>query len=293
MNRSLLTLVAAVAVAAASCAALNTTTGGSAATPPTTTTTPAADTNDPNDLATTSVAATEPDDVTTTTVFERLVPISAELPPWTVITITTEDGIDLHGKYWPGDDDAVILTHEYDAAAEASAGQRPPQSSDNLLTWAGVVAEAGHTVLAVDWRGHGQSGGTYNVKESQIDLAAAYGFLVAEGHDQITALAFAGSGPVVTDLAASGLDFSALGLMWSPQQETGFDATTAITDVDEPVWIVTSDFPTLVRTAVFLERKTVNLYEKLIFPPVPTGLQFVDVYGEEFAGRLLTFIEST
>ncbi len=243
--------------------------------------------------APTTTRGAETNEETTTTTSARTAEIPAEPPPWETIALTTADGVELHGKYWAGGPTAVIFSHEYDAAQAGSTGQRPPQSSDTLLTWIAVIAAEGHTVLSIDWRGHGQSGGEYNVKESQIDLKTAYAFLESQGYGRIIMLALGGSGPVATDLAAKdpAVSFDGLGLLWSPPQETGFDATRALSEIEASVWIVGIDTPRQARWPKLLERNVENLYETFIFPRVPTGLQFIDVYGEEFAGRLLDFVE--
>jgi hypothetical protein len=50
--------------------------------------------------------------------------------------------------------------------------------------------------------------------------------------------------------------------------------------------------PVIERWSGMISAAAPNLYEEYVFPPVPTGLQFVDVYGAEFAARLIGFIES-
>lgn len=295
MRRLVIAFLAGAALFGSSCSALEVSTGA-------TTTAPAADSGAvteetaaaPEGEETTTTTEAPDADTTTTTMFNRLVPIPDEPPPFEEVTITTEDGVDIYAKYWAGGPTAVIFTHEYDAAQVGSGGQRPQQSSDTVLTWTSVLAANGHTVLSPDWRGHGQSDGEYNVKESQLDVKAAYEYLVGEGHQHIVMLAMAGSGPVVTDLIGSdpAIQAAGLGLLWSPPQETGFDATRSLPDVETPVWIIGYDSPRLARWPKLLEAKVVNHYGTYVFSQIPTGLQFIDVYGEEFAGRLLDFVES-
>ena len=244
--------------------------------------------------ATTTTADTAGDTTTTTTAaFARLVPLATEEPPFEPITIVTEDGVELFARLWRGGEVAVLYTHEYDASAAGSAGQRPPQSSEVVAPWTWTLAREGYTVLALDTRGHGQSGGSYSVKESQIDFAAAAEFLGSEGYETIVAFASGGSAPVMADLSADGaIELAGLAMLFTPLGETGFDAGTALPGVDEPVWLVGIDFGSFGGVTKRLEPKVVNLYERFIFPPVPSGLQFIDVYGEEYAGRQVTFLEA-
>lgn len=280
-------IVAALVVIAASCA-----NSGSDLPPVPSTIVDVGTETTATDAPTTTSGGDEPAETTTTTVFTRLVTPATEEPPFEAVTITTEDGVDLFGRLWRGGDTAVLYTHEYDASAAGSFGQRPPQSSEVLAPWTWTLAREGVTVLALDTRGHGQSGGSYNVKESQLDFAAAYQFLVDEGYEDVVAFAAAGSAPVMADLSGDGvIDLAGLAMLFTPLGETGFDAGTALANVDEPVWLVGIDAGSFGGVTKRLEPKVQNLYDRFIFPRVPSGLQFIDVYGEEYAGRQLDFID--
>ncbi|MGI9528696.1 MAG: hypothetical protein ACR2NG_03220 [Acidimicrobiia bacterium] len=256
-----------------------------------------------DDQATTTTAAAEPgedsdagsgDDTTTTTAFARLTTPATESPPGEqAITLATDDGEELFARFWPGDDIAVLFTHEYNSAGTSSRGQRPPQSSETLSTLTWTMAGNGHTVLAVDFRGHGQSSGDQSVKRSQMDMKAAYEFLVEQGYTTIVGMAQSGSAPVMADLSATDpeFDLAGLGMLFTPLGETGFDAGLALSEVDEPVWLVGIDVGSFGGVTKRLEPHVVSLYDRIVFPRVPSGLQFIDVYGEEYLGRQLDFVE--
>jgi pimeloyl-ACP methyl ester carboxylesterase len=249
----------------------------------------------------TTTAASSPEETTTTAVHRR-VALPEEPPAWEVVTITTEDGVDLHAKYWPGDDVAAVILHGFDGP-QGPYSEVIPHSSDEFLSLSGALAEAGHTVLSLDWRGHGQSTGEPDLDGAQIDMRAAYGFLRGEGYSTVCALAFFNSAPVVADLLAQHpeVTLAGLGLMWVPApQEKGFDATLALPDVDAPIWIVAVDEPKQAHAARVMGDSAAKLGEIVMLPNLSAGwpvqevrgMPALHVDGEEFAGLLLDFVES-
>ena len=168
----------------------------------------------------------------------------------------------------------------------------------------GAFAQAGHTVLSLDWRGHGQSAGERDLEGAALDLRAAYAFLRGERYSNVCAFAFFNSVPVVTDLLAHHPDvaLTGLGLIWAPAaQEKRFDATLALPNVDAPVWIVAVDEPKQAHAARLMGDRAPNLDEVFLLPNTPAGwpvqevrgLPALHVDGEEFAALLLDFVESS
>jgi hypothetical protein len=247
-------------------------------------------------VTTTSVpgAAAEVDETTTVTSGSlRLVAPPVDEPAYEDVDIGTEDGLTLHGRVWEGGDVAVLYTHEY---SHAYADKEPVNSLglETLVpsTWA--LADAGFTVLAIDFRGHGTSEGTYSVLDSPLDMQAAYRFLTDRGFTTIVGMASGNSAPVMANVAANDPSFelAGLGMLFTPLGETGFDAASALEEIDEPVWLVGIDVGSFGGVVKRLQPHVVNLYDGIIFPRVPTGLEFADVYGEEYLGRQLDFIET-
>ena len=212
----------------------------------------------------------------------------AEPPPFEEVTITTKDEepIDLYAKYWAGGSTAVLYTHHFQNSATG------PQNSDTIGPWPWLMATEGYTVLAPDFRGHGQSEGTNNVNASKADIKAAYEFLKAEGYERIISFAVWGSGPVVVNMAAEdeAIDFDGIALLFPSLARNGNDLITDLPNVDEPLWIVHIDVGSTGGIPTRLEPHVANLYEAFLFPRVPSGLQFIDVYGPEYGGRQLAFL---
>ena len=288
--RHTIATIAALALLAAAC-------GGTNAPPTTEALSAGAGASSTTVATTTSVA---PEDTTTTTagptttVFDRFVTFLDEPPPFDEVTITTADGIDLYAKYWEGGSDvAVLFGHDFDNPTPGALGQRAAQSSDSVIPFSGLMADQGWTVLSPDFRGHGQSAGEYNVRDSQIDLKAAYDWLVDAGYSSIIMMGWVGSGTAaaVLDAADAEVNFSAMAMIFSPLQDTGLDAQRNIGDLDIPTYFIGIDTGPSARAAKFLERAALNPLGITVFDGVPGGLQFMDVHGPEMAGRLLQFLD--
>jgi alpha/beta superfamily hydrolase len=230
---------------------------------------------------------------TSTTIFDREIALDVEPPPWETVAIPTEDGITLAGRFWPGNDTVVLLQHNFDIPRLVASGQRQPQSSENVLVWSGLAADTGYTVLSFDFRGHGDSEGKAKVRDSQIDLKAAQDWLRARGYEDVIFVGWvaAATAAVVLDAADESVNYAGIGFVFSPPQETGMDATRAIPEVDTPMWFVGSNAGQTASWARRLEAKAVDSYGIHVFEPTPTGLQFMDVFGAELAGRILNFID--
>lgn len=229
---------------------------------------------------------------TTSTIPGRLVPLLDEPPPFDEVTITTEDGLELYAKYWLGGPVAVLAGHDFHTRSDAANGV-DPQSSDSILWWSGALADAGYTVLSPDYRGHGQSPEDPSVKNAPVDLKAAYDFLVAEGFETIVMVGMVGSGTagVVLDAENPDVEFAGIAMIWSAPQETGLDAQRVLYGIDAPIYLVSFENPRLERWSKLMAAEIDNLYDLVTFVPAPDGVPWVDVYGEEFAGRLLDFVD--
>ena len=132
-----------------------------------------------------STAATTTPTETTAAPFTRLVDLVVEPPPWEDVTLTTEDDVELFARFWPGNETALLVGHDYSVTTAGAYGQRPDQSSEAVLLFTGTFAAQGYTVLSPDYRGHGQSGGEFEPQAGVIDLKAAYSFLVDRGSQPV------------------------------------------------------------------------------------------------------------
>ena len=258
---------------------------------PASTTTQAADTTE---AATTEAPTTTEPTETTAAPFTRLVDLVAEPPAWEEVTITTEDGVDLYARYWPGGPTALLVGHDYSVTTAGAYGQRPDQSSEVFIQFTGTFAREGYTVLSPDFRGHGQSGGEFRPQDGVIDLKAAYEFLVAEGYEKVVMVGWIGAGTtaVVLDAGDDQVTFDGVALLFSPPQDHGMDANAVLEDLEAPTFFVAINSGTTASWARRMSNKATNSVGAFVFENVPTGLTFTDVFGPEFVGRILDFADS-
>lgn len=253
------------------------------------------------DITTTTISAapspagaSSTDATTTTSAQFSELDVSIEPAGWEDVTITTEDDIELHGKFWEGGELAVLVGHDFDNPTPGAAGQRPPQSSDVLLPYTAAIAREGYTTLAFDFRGHGQSAGEYDVRASQLDLAAAYAWLEERGYERIVMIGWAGSGTsaVVLDAEHEDIAFAGIAMLFSPPQDTGLDASRVLSQLEIPMLFVGSNAGQSASWAKRHEAKANDSRGVVVFERVPSGLSFIDVFGGELAGRIVGFVES-
>ncbi len=259
--------------------------GGTAATPPV----EGATTTISEDAGDGGSASTIPSETTTSAGTVDYVPavVPVEEPPFEEVTITTEDGLDLFARYWPGGSTAVLYTHMIQTQLSG------PQDSTSLGPYPWGLVEAGYTVLTPDFRGHGQSPGVAFANDSKADIEAAYQFLVDEGYETIVALAVWGSGPVLVNVDAQSddVDFDGIALLFPSLSRNGNDLVADLPAIDEPVYVMHIDGGSSGGIPNRLKPYINDLWDAFVFPRVPSGQTFIDVYGADFLGRLIAFVD--
>lgn len=123
------------------------------------------------------------------------------------VALTTSDGVRIVADYWAGSGIAYAVAHGFTGSARRAEVRR---ICDRL-------AATGATVLALDFRGHGRSGGYSTLGQWEVrDLAAAVEFLRAEGHAAVAAVGWSMGGSVVLRYAGLGGDADAVVSVSSP-----------------------------------------------------------------------------
>jgi uncharacterized protein len=133
----------------------------------------------------------------------------AGVPPPTLASFVTEDGVRLAGRLWEVGDRAVgcVVGHGFTGSS----------ASRYVQAICGDLARSGLGVLAVDFRGHGASGGFSTAGADEVfDLTAAVGQLRALGYARVAVLGWSMGGSVALRYAGLGGDADAVVSVSSP-----------------------------------------------------------------------------
>lgn len=125
------------------------------------------------------------------------------------VVLTTSDGIRLRSQHWdPGLRDlGCVVAHGF------TGSSRTP----DVVAISRALAGTGAGVLAIDFRGHGRSGGRSTVGAEEIhDVAAAVAWLRAHGYARVAVLGWSMGGSAVLRHAGLGGDADAVVSISSP-----------------------------------------------------------------------------
>ncbi|MBT8212752.1 MAG: hypothetical protein KJN71_06375, partial [Acidimicrobiia bacterium] len=135
----------------------------------------AAATTAPTTQSSTSSTFASEQSTTTTTIPElRIVDTVTEPPAWEEVEMVTSDDVTLEGRLWPGDERGVLVGHFANRSADAGPSLECPDGVfcndvDNWMQVSGAFAREGYTVLAISFRNHGRSEGSYDLKAAPLD----------------------------------------------------------------------------------------------------------------------------
>jgi pimeloyl-ACP methyl ester carboxylesterase len=130
--------------------------------------------------------------------------------PPTAVRLVTEDGVTLVADFYPAAqpaDLAVVVCHGFTLSARSAAVRR-------IAT---QIVGGGIPVLALDFRGHGRSGGLGTAGDLEVhDVAAAVAWLREQGFARVAALGWSMGGSAVLRYAGLGGDVDAVVSVSSP-----------------------------------------------------------------------------
>jgi uncharacterized protein len=125
------------------------------------------------------------------------------------VALATPDGVRLSARYRAGRDGGLgyVVGHGFTGSSRTPAVDRI----------CARLASSGAAVLAPDFRGHGRSGGVSTVGDLEVhDLAAAVGYLRAEGLRHVAVLGWSMGGSIALRYAGLGGDADAVVSVSSP-----------------------------------------------------------------------------
>ena len=125
------------------------------------------------------------------------------------VHLHTSDGVRLYGRHWdPGlRDVGCVVAHGFTGSSRGV----------DVVTISRALVGHGVGVLAIDFRGHGRSGGRSTVGAAEIhDVAAAVAWLRAHGYRHVAVLGWSMGGSAVLRYAGLGGDADAVVSISSP-----------------------------------------------------------------------------
>ncbi len=218
---------------------------------------------------------------TPTTAAAAPTPTTAAVPPAPKeVTFTTRDGVTLSGTLYGTGTTAVVFSHMSDG----------PRSEWRDLPE--QLAARGYLTLAYDFRGRGTSGGEFSPPSSPDDVRAAVAYVREQGARSVCLVgasmgAMASAKAAATDRPAC-LVFVAGTTSWEGLEVT--DAEMAANDT--PKLFISSDEDTFINETLHLYEAAAPPKEKHIYPGGAHGTNLFESQGEDFPGRIITFIES-
>lgn len=228
--------------------------------------------------ASTSTSTATPSETPTPTVVPS--PTATVVVPSHMVKFTTSDGMKLDGTIYGRGRTALIFSNQTDTA------QR------DWAPFAQLAASNGYLALVYDYRGRGDSQGSFIIDKLDTDVRAAIAFVHSQGARQV-ALIGASIGGAATARAAAAEHVNAVVLLSAPADFTGLEADdTVIEHLGAPTLFLNSigdNYSAAIQHMydVAAQPKQIKLY-----PGVDHGVELVydDKYGAEVQQLILTFL---
>jgi alpha/beta superfamily hydrolase len=194
------------------------------------------------------------------------------------VTFTTEDGLQLSGTLYGQGTAAIIFSHMSDGS-RAEWRDLPEK-----------MAGMGYMALAYDFRGRGDSEGTFDPPASNKDLMAAVNFIRDEGAQKI-ALIGASMGAMASAKVAAVEKTEAViclagGISWSGPEISDQELAA----ISAPLLVITSEEDQFVQDTLHIYEVASSPKEKHLYPGRTHGTDLFDTHGADLSQRIINFI---
>jgi pimeloyl-ACP methyl ester carboxylesterase len=204
-------------------------------------------------------------------------PTAAAVTP-RAVTFTTADGVTLSGTAYGQGATAVIFSHMSDGS-RAEWRDLPEQ-----------LAARGYRTLAYDFRGRGESEGTFAPDKADTDLRAAVAFMRQKGATDL-ALVGASMGAMASAKVAATDPPAALVLLTGTTSWNGLTVSDAeMAAIVAPKLVISSEQDGYLAGTLHLYDAAAPPKEKHIYPGGAHGTQLFDVYGDDLTARIVGFV---
>jgi alpha/beta superfamily hydrolase len=206
-------------------------------------------------------------------------PTPQAAPEPRIVTFAAEDGVVLNGTLYGRGRTAVVLSHMSDGSQAEWAG------------FARVLAERGYMAFPFDFRGRGDSGGSFDPPAAPVDLRAAVAFARSEGAASVV-LVGASMGAMASAKVAAVEKPTAVVMIAGTTSWSGLEVSDAeLGAIAPPKLVISSERDEYISGTLHLYDASPEPREKYIYPGDLHGTELFREYGDDLTQRLLRFIE--
>lgn len=217
------------------------------------------------------------------------IPTSTPFPTWTptlavpshAVSFTTSDHIRLAGLWYGQGQTVVIFSNQTDTQA------------GNWQPIAQQFAARGYAALAYDYRGRGDSQGTYDVGPTMLtDLRAAIAFAQRQGARRVVLIGASIGGPVTANVAVT-MPVAAVVLISAPSDFVGLEVTPAVmAHISAPKLLMNSRGDSYAQDIQAMYDEASPPKALKLYPGADHGIDLLTgSFGADATGRVLAFVE--
>lgn len=196
------------------------------------------------------------------------------------VTFSTKDEVKLAGTFYKGSSTTVVFSHMSDGS-RAEWHDVP-----------GLLAARGYSVLAFDFRGRGESEGSFEPSSAAEDLLAAVAYVEAAGAERWV-LVGASMGAMASAKVAAVKPADAVVLVAGTTSWRGLTVTDdELAAIKSPMLVITSEGDRYLDGTLHLHDVAGGPKQKHIYDGGAHGTDLLEVFADDFRNRIINFITS-